>query len=293
VPSLLIQMPLGAAVGYVVSLGAVWVINRLRLEYDGLYPVVTIAAACLAFGGAGVFGGNAFLSVYVAGLCMGSRTFVHRISLRQFHEGAGWLMQIVMFVLLGLLSFPSQLPAVALPAMALALFLVFVARPFAVFLSLAPVKVPRRAQAFIAWAGLRGAVPIVLATIPVVEGVENSRTLFHVVFFIVLTSVLLQGTTLRPVARALGVLAPPSREPAEDMREVGGKNLVETTVGPGSSVVGRQVVELRLPATAILVLLTRDGRSYVPRGSTVIAEGDQILIATRRDDQDEILARFV
>jgi potassium/hydrogen antiporter len=123
--------------------------------------------------------------------------------------------------------------------------------------------------------------------------VENSRTLFHVVFFIVLTSVLLQGTTLRPVARALGVLAPPSREPAEDMREVGGKNLVETTVGPGSSVVGRQVVELRLPATAILVLLTRDGRSYVPRGSTVIAEGDQILIATRRDDQDEILARFV
>lgn len=292
VPSLLVQMPLGAGVGYLVSLAAVWVINRLRLEYDGLYPVVTIAAACLAFGGAGAIGGNAFLSVYVAGLSMGSRTFVHRISLRQFHEGTGWLMQIVMFVILGLLSYPSQLPSVALPAMALALFLILVARPVAVFLSLAPLRVAKRAQALVAWAGLRGAVPIVLATIPVVEGVENARMLFNVVFFVVLTSVLLQGTTLRPMARALGVLAPPSREPAEDMREVGGKNLVETTVGPGSSAVGRQVVELRLPATALLVLLTRDGRSYVPRGSTVIAEGDQLLIATRRNDQDEILARF-
>lgn len=292
VPSLLIQMPLGAAFGYIVSLGAVWAINRLRLEYDGLYPVVTMAAACIAFGGAGAVGGNPFLSVYVAGLAMGSRTFVHRISLRQFHDAAGWLMQISMFVLLGLLSFPSQLPAVALPAMALALFLVFVARPVAVLLSLAPLKVARRAQAFIAWAGLRGAVPIVLATIPVVQGVPDGMVLFHVVFFVVLTSVLLQGTTLRPVAKALGVLAPKRREPVGDMREVGGKNLVETTIAEGSSVVDRQVVDLGLPPTALLVLLTRDGRSYVPRGSTVLAAGDKILIATRRNDQDEILARF-
>ncbi|MCW5936810.1 MAG: potassium/proton antiporter [Fimbriimonadaceae bacterium] len=292
IPSLLVQMPLGAAIGYVVGLGAVWAINRIRLEYDGLYPVVTVAAACLAFGGAGALGGNPFLSVYVAGVALGSRTFVHRISLRQFHDAAGWLMQIVMFVLLGLLSFPSQLPPVALSALALSLFLIFVARPVAVAASLAPFRIARRAQVFVAWAGLRGAVPIVLATIPVVRGVPNAVHLFHLVFFIVLTSVLLQGTLLRPLARALRVLSPIGREPAEDMREVGGKNLLETTVAPGSPADGSQVVELRMPPTALLVLLTRDGRSYVPRGSTVLAAGDRILIATRRDDEDEILARF-
>jgi potassium/hydrogen antiporter len=291
VPQLLLQMPLGVAFGYMASYAGVWVINRVRLEYDGLYPVVTIATACIAFGGASLVGGNAFLAVYVAGVAMGSRNFLHRIALLQFHDAIAWLMQITMFVVLGLLVFPKQLGEVLVPGIALSLFLMFFARPVAVFTSLMFSRMTKRARFFVAWAGLRGAVPIILATFPLMEGLPQAQRIFNLVFFIVLTSVVIQGTSLRLMARWLGVL---SRRPQSnlDLRPVGHKHLLELRMRPDSPAVNRQIVDLNLPQTALIVLLTRDGASYIPRGGTVLRPEDVILVATRREDQEDLRVKL-
>ncbi|HWD37975.1 MAG TPA: potassium/proton antiporter, partial [Fimbriimonas sp.] len=172
---LLLEMPIGLAVGLAAGFGGVWLVNRLRLDYDGMYPVITIATALAAFGGAGELHGSSFLSVYVAGVVMGSRNFLHRSSLLQFHDALAWLAQIVMFVLLGLLVFPKQMATIALPGVVLALFLILIARPVAVFVSLAFTKVPASAKLFVSWAGLRGAVPIILATFPLIAGAPESE----------------------------------------------------------------------------------------------------------------------
>jgi potassium/hydrogen antiporter len=291
IPDLLRQMPIGIAVGLAGGVAAVWLINHLRLEYDGLYPVLSIASVCLTFGGAHIIGGNEFLAVYVAGLVMGSRNFLHKIAIVQFHDGIAWLMQIVMFLVLGLLVFPSQLASVAWPGLLLAFFLIFVARPFAVFVALLLTRMSRRSRLFVAWAGLRGAVPIILATFPLIADIPKANTIFNLVFFIVITSVLVQGSTLRPVARLLGVVAP---EPSKkiDAKPTGRAELMEVDLTPGSPAIGKQVVELGLPRTALLVLLRRGGESYIPRGATILAEGDTVTIATRKEDHDDLRALF-
>jgi cell volume regulation protein A len=291
IPALLLEMPLGVAVGIASSAAAVWIINRLRLEYDGLYPVVTIATVCFSFGGASLIHGNPFLAVYVAGVAMGSRNFLHRIALIQFHDALAWLFQIVMFVVLGLLVFPRQLLEIALPGLLLALFLIFVARPAAVFISLAFARMSIRSKLFVSWAGLRGAVPIILATFPLMANVPDAPKIFNLVFFIVLTSVLIQGTTMRRVAQKLKVIV--ERAPAlPDLKPAGHEELLQVELQANSPAAGKQVVDLNLPTTALLVLLTRHGASYIPRGSTVLQPGDIVLVATRREDQDDLRARF-
>ena len=280
-----VQMVLGAALG--IGFGLVWakLINRLRLEYDGLYPVLTLALVMTAFGFTSLVGGNGFLAVYAAGVALGSRNFVHRLALIQFHDGVAWLMQIAMFLTLGLLVFPSQLLPVAWTGLALALVLVFFARPVAVFLSLIGSRMPVREKAFLSWVGLRGAVPIVLATIPVTMGLPGSQAFFNVVFFVVVVSVMLQGTTIPWVARLLKVNAAHDDGP-EEVRVP--QSTVELVLRAESPVVGRLVVDLKLPPSALLLLLRRDGESYIPRGSTVLRPGDGILVATRKDDADDL-----
>lgn len=291
IPELLIEMPLGFAIGLVAGWGAVALINRVRLEYDGLYSIITVATVCFAFGGAEVLHGNPFLAVYVAGVTMGSRKFLHRLALIQFHDAIAWLTQIVMFVVLGLLVYPRQLLDVAVPGLLLSLFLIFVARPVSVGVALLLSKMPFRSKVFVSWAGLRGAVPIILATFPAIAGVPEAQMIFNLVFFIVLTSVLIQGSTLRPFARLLGVGV--DRNPDEsDLTPASNEDLLEVSVQPGSRTVGRQVVDLGLPPTALIVLLTRNDESYIPRGSTVLAEGDKMLIATRLQDREELKKRF-
>lgn len=289
-PKLLLEMPLGAAVGWVGARGAVWLINRIRLEYDGLYPIITLATVCMVFGGSSWLHGNAFLAAYVAGITMGSCNFLHRLALIQFHDALAWITQIGVFLLLGLLVFPSQLPAVAGQGLVLSLFLILFARPLAVFASLAFSKMQKRTKLFIAWAGLRGAVPIILATFPALAGVQEAPKIFNLVFFVVLTSVLIQGTTLRQLAKLLSVVRPPST--TSGMKPASGEDLLEVVLAPGSRAIGKQVVELGLPSTALIVLLTRAGAQYVPQGSTILMEGDRILVATRRSDHDELRRRF-
>lgn len=286
---LFLEMPLGFAVGLIAGYGAAIIINRIRLEYDGLYPIITIATVCFAFGGAHLIQGNPFLAVYVAGVTMGSRNFLHRLNLIQFHDAIAWLTQIVMFAVLGLLVFPTDLAKVAVPGMILSLFLILVARPAAVFIALLFARMQKRTKFFVSWAGLRGAVPIILATFPAIAGVPEAPLIFNLVFFIVVTSVLMQGTTIRLLAKRLSVAA--IERPATYLRKSAHEDLLEIRLEEGSGSIGKQVVDLGLPSTALIVLLKRGKNSYIPQGSTVLREGDVMLVATRREDREE-LKRF-
>jgi cell volume regulation protein A len=221
VPMFARQMTLGAAIGYGVGKLMVLLINRLRLEYDGLYPVLTLSLVLLIYSGSAWLGGNGFLAVYLAGLVMGNSDFVHKRSLMRFHDGLAWLMQIAMFLTLGLQVFPAQLVSVAGTGLLLALFLMVCARPVAVFLTLAFTALTLRERTMVAWVGLRGAVPIILATFPLLAGIPQATMIFNLVFFIVLTSVLLQGTSIPLVARWLQVDEPLRRTLREARRPLG------------------------------------------------------------------------
>ena len=203
--SLFLQIGVGGAFGYGMGRAMVWVVNHLHLNSQGLYPVATLAMAMLTYGITNIFGGNGFLAVYIAGVVMGNFAFVYPETIHSFHDGLSWLMQIVIFLVLGLLVFPSRLLPVAGVAIVIAIFLIFIARPVSVFICLAFSRYGLREKLFISWVGLRGSVPIILATFPVTAGISGADNIFNVVFFIVLTSVLLQGLTLAPTARWLGL----------------------------------------------------------------------------------------
>ena len=283
-----VQMALGLVFGLGFGRAAVWVLNRIRLETEGLYPVITVAAAFLCYGVTAEAGGSGFLAVYVAGIVMGREEFVHKRSLLRFNNGIAWIMQIVMFLTLGLLVFPSRLPQVAAVSLLIAAFLVFVARPVSVFLGLSLSQNSMREKGMIAWVGLRGAVPIVLATFPQIAGISNAHLFFNVVFFIVLTSVLLQGTTLACVARWLKVdiPTPARREPALEFAPgaLATSEMIEMVVVPGSRAVGRQILGLGLPHSALIVLLTRGEHYVVPRGGTVLLANDALMVLTERSE---------
>ena len=206
VPAFLIQMAVGAAVGIGVGYLLPSLIKRMRLRGSGLSLVVSIAAALFSYGFAAVVGGNGFLAAYLAGLVAGNRDYNARRTISLFQDGLAWLAQVVMFLTLGLLVFPSQLPEVVGPGLAVTAVLMLVARPLSVFVCLAPFRAfDWRAKLFVSWAGLRGAVPIVLATFPIMAGVPGAQTIFNIVFFVVVASSLLQGPTLGWVAKKLGV----------------------------------------------------------------------------------------
>ncbi len=282
VPLFVAQMAVGGVAGVLAGKGAVLAINRVRLEYEGLYPVVMIALVLLTYGVTATLGGSGFLAVYVAGLVMGHERFVHKRSLTRFADGLAWLMQIAMFLVLGLLVFPSDLVPVAGKALLVSLVLIFVARPLAVGPLLLLAGFRPRETLMVSWVGLRGAVPIVLATFPLVENLAQAELLFNVVFFIVLTSVLLQGTTIPMVARWLGVDAPLERRRGQlvDAVEAGGAmtDLHEVVVAADSPAAGRQIVDLQLPQGVLVVLVSRDGDFVVPQGSTVLLPGDTVLL---------------
>jgi cell volume regulation protein A len=215
-----IQMLVGGGVGFAVGFVTPIALNRVRLRVAGLTLVVSVAVALLAFGGAEVAYGNGFLAAYVAGIVTGNRDFAAKRETLMFQDGLAWLAQVVMFVSLGLLVFPSQLPAVAIPGLIMTAALMLVARPISVFLSLAPFKrFDWRAKVFVSWAGLRGAVPIVLATFPIVAGAPSAQTIFNIVFFVVVASSLIQGPTLGPLAARLGVTQKDQPPPAANQTE--------------------------------------------------------------------------
>jgi cell volume regulation protein A len=292
VPGFVIQMGVGAMTGYGMGRVIVVIVNRIRLEYEGLYPVLTLSLVLLTYAGTAAIGGNGFLAAYAAGLVVGNHELIHKNSLMRFHDGLAWLMQIAMFLTLGLLVFPSRLPAIAGVGLVVAMFLMFVARPVSVLLVLAVIRMPFREKLLVSWVGLRGAVPIVLATFPLLAGVPRAEALFNLVFFIVLTSVLLQGTSIPLVARWLGVDAPSPAAPrlpaatiAMDIRDFAQR---EFRIPEDSPAVGRQVVDLRLPHRVLIVLIRRNGEGIVPSGGTVIEAGDVLTVLCEASSIDVI-----
>ncbi|MDH5825038.1 potassium/proton antiporter [Luteimonas sp. RD2P54] len=216
VPAFGVQMAVGAVVGYAIGIGFPALLRRARLRVGGLALVVSIAAALLSYGLAGLLQGNGFLAAYMAGIVAGAREFPSRRTISMFQDGLAWLAQVLMFLTLGLLVFPSELVEVLGPGLAITAVLMFVARPLSVFLCLAPFRrYGWRSKLFVSWAGLRGAVPIVLATFPIVAGVPGAQSIFNIVFFVVLLSSVIQGPTLGWLARRLGLDTPrPPGSPA-------------------------------------------------------------------------------
>lgn len=292
IPMFIQQMILGALLGYIFGKIAVLIINRIDLEYEGLYPVITVALMLGTYGATSLVRGNGFLAVFLAGLVLGNSDFIHKRSLLRFHDGIAWLMQIAMFLTLGLLVFPSRLVPILGHGLLLSGFLILVARPVGVFISLLPIRIGPRDKVMVGWVGLRGAVPIVLATFPLLSNIPAAGVIFDLVFFIVLTSVIVQGTSIPLVARWLGVDEPVRlrrRPPLEFEPTDGiGGDLVEMEVPAHSHAVGQQIVDLKLPAGALFVLIGRDDSFVVPGGGTVLEAGDNLLVLADDDSLAKI-----
>ncbi|OPX64884.1 MULTISPECIES: potassium/proton antiporter [unclassified Methanoregula] len=297
VPLFIQQMAVGGLFGYGMGRAAAWLINAVRLEYEGLYAVLTLACAIFIYSTTVIVGGNGFLAAYIAGLVIGNAAIVHRTSLIRFHEGIAWLMQIALFLTLGLFVFPSGLMPVILPGIILAFVLIFIARPVAVYLALMPWRMERNEKLMISWVGLRGAAPIVLATFPLLSGVPESQTIFNMVFFMVIASAILHGTSIPFVARVLGLSAPlPKKsrfgmEPDPDWN--GNSELIELVIPPASPAAGKQVVHTGLPAGTLIILVARGDDQFSPRGSTVLVEGDSLLILTPPGNADQVRTIFL
>jgi cell volume regulation protein A len=293
-PAFLWQMALGAAAGFGIGHFTAWAINRLRLSQEGLYPVLTLAMVLLTFSLTASLGGNGFLAVYLAGIVLNGRNFVHKRSLIRFHDGLAWLMQIAMFITLGLQVFPSELLPIIGVGVLMAGALIFVARPVSVFVALALTKFSAREKLVVAWVGLRGAVPIVLATYPLIAGVARADAIFNIVFFIVLSSVLLQGTSIPQVARWLGAQAnrPAAiRYPHEFAPSLSANSqLIELLVGADSPACGRSIIDLGLPAGALVVSVGRASAALVPSGATVFEAGDRVLLLAEAAAIDAVRA---
>ncbi|HOW72740.1 MAG TPA: potassium/proton antiporter [Phycisphaerae bacterium] len=288
IPAFVQQMLVGTAVGLLFGRGIIYLINKIRLEYEGLYPVLTLACVLLVFGAADLLGGNGFLAVYMAGIILGNGDFLHKRSLMRFHGGLAWLMQIAMFLTLGLLVFPSRLIPVIGSGVMLCGFLMVVARPASVMLCLAGSRLTRREKLLTSWVGLRGSVPIVLATFPMMAGLSRADTIFNLVFFVVITSVLLQGKSLPLVARWLRLDRPLQRRPRtplelERTEENARATMADVIVGPDSGAAGKRIIELGLPRGALIVLVNRDGEYFVPNGGTVLQPNDVAVVLGDED----------
>lgn len=284
IPKFFSSMLIGALCGFVMGKIMIFTLNRIRLDIKGLYPVLILSLVFFTFSFTDFIGGNGFLAVYLSALVLGNTNFIHKKSLMKFYDGQAWVMQILMFLTLGLLVYPSAVVPVAGYGILISLFLIFVARPVAVLISLAFSKdMGLREKIFVSWVGLRGAVPIIFAIYPLIAGLQNATMMFNLVFFISATSVLLQGTTLPVMGRWLGVSVPArSKRKFPIDIETSDNNtkseLIELDITQQSPTTGKSVVDLNLPPGAFIVLIHRDGRYFSPSGETVLNGGDHLLI---------------
>ncbi len=290
------QLSIGALSGIVVGTAAVAAFRRVAFATTGLYPVASIATAAIAFGAADQLGGSGFLAVYMAGLSLGGARIPARRTIDDFHAGLAWVAQIALFFTLGLLVFPSEMSAVAVNGIVLAVVLTLIARPIATFASTSLAGYSPREMTLVSWAGLRGALPVVFATFPVIEGVKHAEELFNLVFFVVITSALVQGATINPLARKLRLTSRAEAVPPPVM-EVGtirrlGAEVLEFPVDADDALVGRLVNELGLPRDALVNVIVRDDEALLPRGSTEVAAGDRLHIVVRENARADVEALF-
>ncbi|MBS2966252.1 potassium/proton antiporter [Actinocrinis puniceicyclus] len=289
------QLAAGAAIGVLVGLAGVYALRRVALPASGLYPIAVLALIVAGYGAASMARASGLLAVYISAVVLGNARLPHRAAARGFAEGIAWLAQIGLFVMLGLLVTPARLPAQIASAVVAGLVLTLLARPVAVLAATLPLRLPWRQQAFLSYAGLRGAVPIVLATIPINAHVPGASQLFDLVFLIVGGFTLAQGPTLPWAARRLNVLAVTEPQeidvesaPLEDLHA----ELLQTSIPPGSRLDGVELFELRLPAEANLALIVRGGRGFVPGPTTRLQTGDRLLIVASRAARDRTERRL-
>jgi potassium/hydrogen antiporter len=295
-----LKIAVGILVGLALGRLTVWVIERIELPSDGIYPVLTIAAAALAYGVSEVAHGSGLLAVYMTALALGSARIPAKRSVVSFHEGLGWVSQIGLFILLGLLVFPGDLGSVAAKGLGLSAVLIFIARPIATFAATALTSFNVREKLMLGWAGLRGATPIWLATFPVVAGVRSGEEEFAIVFFVVVTSTLVQGASFEPLAKRLRLTTDEPALPRRlfesgRIREMGG-DVVAFRLPPGAAAAGHRVRELELPREALVNVIVRDGHAIPPRGATELREGDELHVLVRgelRDQVEKLTERWV
>lgn len=269
---------MGGAMGWLAS----WFLNKVRLDYEGLYPVFGFCVVLITYSLTDKLYGNGFLAVYICGIVMGNGDYLYQRSLTKFHDALSWIMQIGMFLVLGLLVNPRDLGAVMVVGVIASLFLMFVARPLAVLLTMLGSGFSPREQLFVGWTGLKGAVPIILGTYPLLTGHDQGHFLFNLIFFLVLISVLVQGKTLPLMARLLKVDRPFQSEPQYPLEftrtSAGSEGTIELVVEPGSEMIGVQVKELGLPNGVLILLIHRGGKFLVPSGGVQLEGGDRLLL---------------
>lgn len=296
IPRFILDMGGGALIGYLMARFIVLVINKLKLEFDGLYPALTISLVLLTYSLATLLKCNGFLAVYIVGLIMGKQIFINKRLIMRFHDGLAWLMQIIMFLVLGLLVFPSRiLPVTGIGLMFVAV-LMFAARPLSVFLSLLPFKMTPNKKTMVAWVGLRGAAPIILATFPLLADISQAEAMFNIVFFVVVASVLIQGVSIPAVSRALKVNAPLAKKhryPIEfEKREGMDAELNDVIVPYESYASGKRIADLGVPEKCLIMLVSRGDKFIIPAGPTIIEGGDVLLVLANEQDLLELQRIF-
>lgn len=277
------QIICGVVIGYLIAKITVYILRHFKFEIDGFYVIFVTAATILAYSLSEYIGGNGYLSVYLAGLIIGNSKIPHKKSMFHFFDGISWIMQIGLFFMLGLLSFPSRLPEVTGTAIAIAAFLILVARPLAVFIILIPFKFTLNEKLFISWVGLRGAASVVFAIFAVTFGVNIENDIFHIIFFIALFSVAIQGTLIPKMANLLNVVDDEDEESVLKTFTdyIGDINteLIEVSIEKDSKWVDKAIMDSNIPEEILIVMIKREDKIIVPKGSTVIQAGDTLVLS--------------
>lgn len=293
IPLFFQQMIIGAIGGFAFGKASKYIINNIKLDFEGLYPVLVIALMFITFSATDFVGGNGFLAIYICAVYLGNQKLIHKKAIIKFYDGFAWLMQIVLFLTLGLLVFPSQIVPYMGIGLLISLFLIVVARPVSVFISLIFFKMNIRRRVYISWVGLRGAAPIVFATYPLLAGIDKANMIFNIVFFISVTSILIQGTTLSIVAKWLGVALPEESKKITDIEQfvldLPKSSLKEFEVLPEFYAVNKRIVDLDFPQSAFIIMIKRKELFIRPGGSTVIQADDiLVVLADRPEDFDKV-----
>lgn len=285
--SLVVQLILGLIAGYILGKVSVWIINKVNVENQSLYPILLLAVIFFIFSITSLLKGNGYLAVYIAGLVVGNTKIIHKKSIVTFFDGFTWLWQIVMFITLGLLVNPHELLPVAGIGLTVGIFMIIFARPITVFLCLLPFRnFTTKAKLYISWVGLRGAVPIIFATYPLIAGIENANLIFNVVFFITILSLLVQGTTVTHVARWLHLTDAPERkdEFGIELPEEIKSAMSEIDITKEVLSHGNKLMQLKLPDHTLAVMVKRDGKYFIPKGNTELHENDKLLMISDNDE---------
>ncbi|SHI63125.1 cell volume regulation protein A [Arenibacter nanhaiticus] len=282
IPLFLQQMVFGAIAGFGFGKLSKIIINKIKLDFEGLYPVLVIALMFITFSATVFVGGNGFLAIYICAVYLGNQDLIHKKTILKMFDGLAWLMQIVLFLTLGLLVFPTEVFPYMGIGLLISVFLILVARPVGVFISLMFFKMKLRRRFYISWVGLRGAVPIVFATYPLLAGIEKADMIFNIVFFISVSSVLIQGTTLSVVAKWLHVAMPEKDKSVSELESFLSEGpkaaMKEIDISAGCFAANKMIVDLRFPKNAIIAMIKRNGVYITPNGGTVIQENDTLVV---------------